>query len=74
MIKNQRGKMLNIWLSNMDSALSHLSEYGISNTLFSSSKLGDDISQIACALEMLPVAAEWDGKHDNLWKFKEHTR
>lgn len=50
--------MLNIWLSNMDSALSHLSEYGICNTLFSSSRPGDDISQIACALEMLPVAAE----------------
>lgn len=32
---------------------------GISNTLFTSSKLGDDISQIACAPEMLPVI--WQG-------------
>lgn len=35
---------------------------GISNTTLSSSKLEDDISQIACAAEMPPVMQqEWAG-------------
>lgn len=56
-------KTHSIWLSNTHSALFPIClKTGISNTLFSSSKLGDDISQIACVPEMPPVNAAGMGQ------------